>query len=92
MSTTFTPAIERDRQLRVQRTAAQPQGHLHLLALTSVVAAMVIGLSYAGRTRAADTGAWSAESAINLNTVNDASALERALEPAFPSAVFLLRC
>ena len=86
MSTTFTPAIERDRQLRVQRTAAQPQGHLHLLALTSVVAAMVIGLSYAGRTRAADTGAWSAESAINLNTVSDVSALERALEPAFPSA------
>ena len=86
MSTTFTPAVERDRQLRVQRSAAQPQGHLHLLALTSVVAAMVIALSYAGRTRAADTGPWSAESAINLNTVNDAGALERPLEPAFPSA------
>jgi cell division protein FtsW (lipid II flippase) len=86
VSTTFTPAVERDRQQRLQRATAQPQGHLHLLALTSVVAAMVIGLSYAGRTRAADTGAWSAESAVNLNTVTDAGMLERALEPVFPSA------
>jgi cell division protein FtsI/penicillin-binding protein 2/cell division protein FtsW (lipid II flippase) len=86
VSTTFTRAIDRDRQQRVQRAAARPQGHLRLLALTSVVAAMVIALSYAGRTRAADTGAWSAESAINLNTVTDGAAIERALEPAFPSA------
>ena len=85
MSSTLTRATERDRQAQVVGLR-QSQGHLRLLALTSIVAAMVIGLSYAGRTRAAGTTTWSPESAANLNTVTDVAALDRALEPAFPSA------
>jgi cell division protein FtsW (lipid II flippase) len=85
VSTTLTRATERDRQAQVVGLR-QSQGHLRLLALTSIVAAMVIGLSYAGRTRAAGTTPWSPESVANLNTVTDVAALDRALEPAFPSA------
>jgi cell division protein FtsW (lipid II flippase) len=81
----LTRAVDRDRQIHAERLR-RPQGHLVLLAVTSVVAAMAIGLSYAGRTRAAGTAAWSPESAVNLNAVTEAAALDRALEKAFPSA------
>ena len=85
MSTTLTRAADRDRQVHLERPR-RPLGHLLLLGMTSIVAALAIGLSYAGRTQAAGTTAWSPESAANLNTVTEAVALDRALEKAFPSA------
>ena len=85
MTTTFTRAAERDRQTHVERPR-RPQGHLFLLGMTSLVAVMTIGLSYAGRTLAAGATAWSPESAANLNSVTEAAVLDRALEKAFPSA------
>ena len=83
MSTTFTPAIDRDRLHHVRRSA-QPDRHQLLLVLASVVAVMAIGLSYAGRTRVSGL-AVSAGPVTNLNAVTDARELERALEPAFSS-------
>ena len=85
MSTTLTRAVDRDRRVHLERPR-RPLGHLLLLGMTSIVAALAIGLSYAGRTQAAGTTAWSPESAANLNTVTEAVALDRALEKAFPSA------
>ncbi len=84
MSATFTPAVERDRLEGVRR-ANQPDRHQLLLVLTTLVAMMAIGLSYAGRTRVSAATA-PAASIVNLNTVTDARELERALEPAFASA------
>jgi len=85
MSTTLTRAADRDRQVHIERPR-RPQGHLLLLGMTSIVAALAIGLSYAGRTQAAGTTTWSPESAANLNTVTEAATLDRVLEKAFPSA------
>ena len=85
MSTTLTRAADRDRQVHIERPR-RPLGHLLLLGMTSIVAALAIGLSYAGRTQAAGTTTWSPESAANLNTVTEAATLDRVLEKAFPSA------
>ena len=80
MSVTFTAASERDHRETVHRTAPRLT-HRFLLLLTTAVAVMAIGLSYAGRVRtsAPATGAQVA----NLNTVTEARAIEVVLAPAF---------
>jgi len=69
MSTTLTRAADRDRQVHIERPR-HPLGHLLLLGMTSIVAALAIGLSYAGRTQSAGTTAWSPESAACMDSPN----------------------
>src|SRR5262245_20817261 len=69
MSQTYTRASERDLRSRLQT------GHL-LLALTSIVAMLVIGMASSGRLRTLEAPA----SVIDLNTVSAASELEPLFE------------
>ena len=59
-----------------------------LLCATSLVAALAIALAYFGRVRAFDAseGATTSSQIVNLNTVRDPGALERALALVFADA------
>ena len=83
MSVTFTAAAERDRQESARRIA-EPSTHQWLLAATSIVAMLAIGLAYAGRVRVSAVP--DGVTVTNLNGVSDARALEPALASAFPAA------
>jgi cell division protein FtsW (lipid II flippase) len=83
MSVTFTAAAQRDRQESTRRSA-EPSTHQLLLAATSIVAMLAIGLAYAGRVRVSAVPA--GVTVTNLNAVIDARALEPALATAFPAA------
>ena len=85
MGVTFTSATERDSRRRAD-SARYPIAHQLLLALTSVVAMMAIGLSYSGRVRS-NNEPESRRSQTNLNTVADSHALEPALGAIFANAV-----
>jgi cell division protein FtsW (lipid II flippase) len=82
VSVTITRAADRDRHT-VANHRRQWGRDQQLLALTSLVAMLAIGLAYAGQMRTAHVSGPSAQPAVNLNTVMSASALESALEPAF---------
>jgi cell division protein FtsW (lipid II flippase) len=73
MSRTCVSASERDSR-RTHRTGGLHTGHI-VLALTSVVAMLVIGLAYAGR-----INTQSVAHVINLNTVPSSKELEPLLE------------
>src|SRR5690348_12701625 len=73
MSRTSVSASERDSR-RTHRTGGLHTGHI-VLALTSVVAMLVIGLAYAGR-----INTQSVAHVINLNTVSSSKELEPLLE------------
>src|SRR5215510_1095862 len=80
MALTYVSALERDAQ-RASELARQFDIRHVLLAVTSLVAALAIGLAYSGRLRAPVT----TSSSININALEDGAALESALEPVFPS-------
>ena len=80
MALTYVPAIERDAQRAFELARRLDVRHV-LLAVTSLVALLAIGLAYSGRIRAPVT----TSSPINLNVLKDAAAIESAIEPAFPS-------
>src|SRR5215471_18134461 len=80
MSRTFVSASERDSR-RTNRTGGLHTGHM-VLALTSVVAMLVIGLAYAGRINTQQ-----AAHVINLNTVSSSKELEGLLERMFTNPV-----
>ena len=80
MSVTYTSASDRDHRDRVERSGP-PVSHQALLLLTTIVAAMAIGLSYAGRVR---SSAPAGTDVVNLNTVADVRGLNTALAPAIP--------
>ena len=82
MSVTFTAAAERDRQESTRRAGA-PSTHQLLLALTSIVAMLAIGLAYAGRVRVSVVPA--GVTVANLNSAIEARTLEPALASAFPA-------
>src|SRR5262249_59975485 len=75
MSRTCVSASERDSR-RTHRTGGLHTGHI-LLALTSVVAMLVIGLAYAGRIQ---TSLQQPAHVIDLNTVSSSKELEPLLE------------
>src|SRR5438128_2363751 len=87
MSRTYTSASDRDSRLAARRTARFHRGHA-LLALTSIVGMLVIGLAYAGRISGLDLSQPSAQRrpVTDLNTVSDSKKLEPLLEPVFPNA------
>jgi cell division protein FtsI/penicillin-binding protein 2/cell division protein FtsW (lipid II flippase) len=85
VTATLTRAKDRDRESNILRESQLLHPHHLLLVLTSVVAVMAIALAYLGRTQAGDVTS-AARTTINLNAVTEARDLERALEPAFPSA------
>lgn len=83
MGVSYTSALERD----VRRTAnnARRLGTRHaLLPLTSLVAALAIGLAYSGRIHTFNRSQ-AAVRVVNLSAVDDASNLEDVLEPRFPN-------
>src|SRR5215468_10700064 len=75
MSRTCVSASERDSR-RTERTGALHAGHI-VLALTSLVAMLVIGLAYAGRIQ---TSLQQPAHVIDLNTVSSSKELELLLE------------
>jgi cell division protein FtsW (lipid II flippase)/cell division protein FtsI/penicillin-binding protein 2 len=81
VSTTFTAASQRDRRDHVRR-AAPPITHQGLLLVTTLVAVMAVGLSYAGRVRSSTPAAGTR--VVNLNTVTDVKSLDAALATVFP--------
>jgi cell division protein FtsW (lipid II flippase) len=84
VSVTLTSATERD--IRRDIGLARRPGEQHLLlAITTVVAMLAIGLAYAGRTRSDDSSA-SRDSIIDLNTVTESQQLEPAFAVVFPDA------
>jgi len=87
MSRTYTSASARDSRLETKGTARFHRGHA-LLALTSIVGMLVIGLAYAGRISESAVPQSSAQArpVTDLNTVSDSKKLEPALEPLFPNA------
>ena len=80
MALTYVSAAERDAQ-RASEIARQLDIRHVLLAVTSLVAVLAIGLAYSGRLRAPVAPS----SPMNINALTDAAALESALEPIFPS-------
>lgn len=80
MAVTITPAAARDRQSDYLRVRHLGRDHV-LLAATSMVAMLAIGLAYAGRVRTLTPGT----AVTNLNRVAAADALEPALERVFTS-------
>jgi cell division protein FtsW (lipid II flippase) len=85
MSVTYTTAAERDTRRLWRET--RPGWPEPLLAATSCVAALAIGLACVGRLRAFDASeAGGGRAVVNLNAVRDSSALEPALGVAFPNA------
>jgi cell division protein FtsW (lipid II flippase) len=84
VSVTITRAADRDR--RANTGGRRPFGRdQQLLALTSLVAMLAIGLAYAGRMRTVHMPGPAAQPAVNINTVTGTSALEAALEAVFAS-------
>jgi cell division protein FtsI/penicillin-binding protein 2/cell division protein FtsW (lipid II flippase) len=84
VSVTVTRAADRDRHADVGYTRPRGGDQL-LLALTTLVAVLAIGLSYAGRVRTGSLPGSSRNSVVNLNAVTDARALEPALERVLTS-------
>jgi cell division protein FtsW (lipid II flippase) len=86
MALSYTTAIDRDVRSVAAASRLPTFAHL-LLPMTSVVALLAIGLSYAGTAHTAGLR-WpgGVTPAVNLNEVGDAAALERALEPRFANA------
>ena len=80
MTVTLTSAAERDLQRNVSLARVAGEHHL-LLAITSVVAMLAIGLAYAGRT--SSNAPSRPVSVTNLNTVTDSQQLEPVFEPVF---------
>src|SRR5215468_5830295 len=80
MSRTCVSASERDSR-RTDRTGGLHPGHI-VLALTSLVAMLVIGLAYAGRINTQQ-----AAHVINLSTVSSSKELEPLLERLFTDPV-----
>src|SRR5215510_11069526 len=99
MSWSYTSASDRDSQRAAHRSARLHTGHL-LLALTSVVAMLVLGLAYAGRLSSFGWGSGTCFISLtcqtpnlqqtanltNLNTVSDSKELEPLLERVFANA------
>src|SRR5215472_17084959 len=90
MSRTCVSASERDSR-RTDRTGGLHTGHI-ALALTSVVAMLVIGLAYAGRVNTQPVGSVSdrrgqAPPVIDLNTISSPRELELLLERLFTNPV-----
>ena len=83
MSRTCVSASERDSR-RTDRTGRLHTGHI-VLALTSVVAMLVIGLAYAGRLQ---TSRQQPVRVIDLNTVSSSKELESILERPAAQALF----
>ena len=83
MSRTCVSASERDSR-RTDRTGGLHTGHI-VLALTSVVAMLVIGLAYAGRLQ---TSRQQPVRVIDLNTVSSSKELEPILERPAAQALF----
>ena len=83
---THVSATVRDARRRTDMGRRLSERHL-VLVITSVLAALAIGLSYSGRIEAQRLAA-SQQSArpINLNTVTDSRQLERLFAPIFTSA------
>jgi cell division protein FtsW (lipid II flippase) len=86
MGATYTTALERDVRSSTDRRPFD--GRHVLLPLTSLVAILAIGLAYTGRVRTAR--AWPApqhaSGVVNLNTVANATNLERPLALVFDDA------
>src|SRR5262245_19232800 len=81
MSRTYTSASDREFRWAADRAAHVHIGHF-LLAMTSLVAMLLIGLAYAGRTSTSGLTGSSQRPVLftNLNTVSDSKELEPSLE------------
>jgi hypothetical protein len=85
---TYVPAAVRDTRRAVD-TARQFDVRHALLAVTSILAVLTIGLSYGGRisAQAFTSSAQATTAPIDLNAIKDASALLPLLEPIVPNAI-----
>ena len=80
---TYVPAAARDSRLSAERARRLDERHL-MLALTSLVVTLAIGLAYGGRTAVQSRDEAARQGAIvDLNGAPDASAIEPLLEPVF---------
>src|SRR5262245_54127540 len=84
MSQTYVSASDRDIRRTAERSARFHRGHL-LLALTSILGILVVGLAYAGRLSGFGQAADSQQSVhvTNLNTVSNSKELEPLFERLF---------
>jgi cell division protein FtsW (lipid II flippase) len=78
----YTSALARDARRTADHARRLGAGHV-LLPLTSLVAALTIGLAYSGRMHAFTGSSTGSARVTNLSTVGDAGDLETALEPRF---------
>jgi cell division protein FtsW (lipid II flippase) len=78
----YTSALERDLRRTAHRARRLGAGHV-LLPLTSLVAVLMIGLAYSGRTLTINRSSPEAVRVTNLSAAADAKDLEVALEPRF---------
>src|SRR5262245_42834317 len=86
MSVTYTAAGDRDAQRTGRRTGRIDRPAVSMAA-TSCVAMLAIALAYGGRLIVFDSSSRAAAPApINLNTVEDAKAIEAAMETVVPDA------
>lgn len=86
MALTYTTAVVRD-AVRERRTARELDTVDLLLAATSLVAILAIGLTYAGKRRAFDVSELrrgSGATIVDLNAVTNAAGLDPALRLVFP--------
>jgi len=85
VAVTYVSTIERDTR-RTTEIARDLDARHALLAITSLMAVLAIALAYGGRVRAQAIASTPTRAVVNLTSMNDASALEPALEPLFPGA------
>src|SRR3954453_22113037 len=85
MAVTFTTAAERDARRITHARFALPRFELPLLAVSALALAL-LAAAYGGAVTVPRATPAHPDAVVNLNTVADATTLERVLEPVFPMA------